>query len=365
MKEHRVSGQRWLSAFIAAQLFLSQYAMANPETFRLGDETIKPGSRAQLSLDVPAGASDPATLIPVTVIHGQAPGPVLLIVAGVHGYEFASILAAHTFSAEVEAARLSGTLLIVNVAHVSAFEDRTPYVNPYDRKNLNRSFPGDANGTQTERIAWVLSKQLIARADFVIDAHSGDGAEWLEAFVGVYGGPLATGFEQALAVGEAFAFPNVVRYRMESQEQIDRGRSLNRQAVAAGVPTVLVEIGQNGSREPSHVRALADGLHRTLSVLSMSSSSPETPPVTLRYFEGESSVPVKHSGVWSPTRTGGRPVTKGELLGTIQDYWGHTIEEVVAPVDGYALYGLAGPPIKRGESVMAITRPAERLEKPR
>ncbi|MEM8768143.1 MAG: succinylglutamate desuccinylase/aspartoacylase family protein [Pseudomonadota bacterium] len=346
--------------FLLALSLFSALSMAAAQPFKLGDTVTQAGTSTTLSLDVPAGESDPATTIPLTVIHGRHSGPVLLIVAGVHGYEFASILAAQVFPTQIDPAALSGTVLLVNAAHVAAFEQRTPYVNPYDRKNLNRSFPGDPAGTQTDRVAWQLS-ELIARADFVIDVHSGDGAEWLDAFVGVYGGSLATGFEQALAVAQAFGFPNIVRYRMETQAQIDQGRSLNRQAVAAGLPTVLVEIGENGSREEAHVEAIVAGLRRTLGVLAMMPTS-EPAEATPRLFDGTASVPVTHSGVWYPQVRRGRDIREGETLGVIRDYWGNVVEEVTAPSSGFALYGLAGPPVQAGESVMTIAKPATDLE---
>ena len=358
----RIARIAWptLAALLLALLpaaVLAERALA----FDIGGQSVAPGSRASVSLDVPAGASDPATMVPVTVLHGAAPGPVLVVVAGVHGYEFAPILAGQAFVAQIDPAALRGTVLVAHVANVSAFEQRAPYVNPYDRKNLNRSFPGSLVGTQTERIARVLATELIDRADFVIDVHSGDGAEWLEAFVGVYGGPLATDFDTALAMARAFDFPNIVRYRMETQEQIDRGRSLNRQAVAAGAATVLVEIGQNGSREPAHVQAIVAGLTRVLGVLGIQEGAGPAPGEA-RLFDGTSSVPVGHTGVWSPARPGGREVRKGETLGVIRSYWGDVLETVIAPVSGYAIYGLAGPPVRQGDSVMTIARPVESFE---
>ena len=96
-------------------------------------------------------------------------------------------------------------------------------------------------------------RQLIARSDFVVDVHSGDGAEWLHPFIGVYGGPLASDYPSALAFAKAFGIPALIRYQMKTQAQIDSGRSLNRQGVAAGKPTILVEIGQNGGRDSGHV----------------------------------------------------------------------------------------------------------------
>jgi len=329
-------------------------------SFVLGGMTVAPGTRADLSLPVPAGASDPATSLPLTVLRGSRPGPSLLVVAGVHGFEYVSILAAARLAQEIDPQALAGTLILARVAHLPAFEERTPYVNPYDRKNLNRSFPGKAGGSQTERIAHVLSTQLIPRADFVVDAHSGDGAEWLSPFVGVYNGPLATGYETALSFAEALGFPSVVSYRMATQEQVDRGRSLNRQAVAQGLPTVLIEIGENGQRRPEHVDRVVAGLQSAMATLEMLPPDRRTTtrPTGPRYFQGTESVPVAHSGIWYPVVSAGRDIAKGDFLGEVRDHTGKPVEQVRSPVSGFALYGLAGPPVRAGDSVMTIALPA-------
>lgn len=353
---------RVLARLALALALLCAQAGADDQNFQLDGKRFVRGQRTDLRLPVPAGQQDPGTFIPVTVLHGARPGPVLLMVAGVHGYEFAPILAAQRLAAEVDQTRLSGTLLIVRVAHVAAFEQRSPYVNPFDRKNLNRAFPGAADGTQTERIAWLLSSTIIPAADVVLDVHSGDGAEWLEAFVGVYGGPLATDYPTALRVGRAFGFPNIVRYRMETRAQVDKGRSLNRQAVAQGLPTVLVEIGENGRRDAAHVEAIVRGVRQVLGVLGMLAQAPAAAPPAPRYFDGTDSVSVSHSGIWSPLATGGRDVQKGELLGHVRDYSGRVVEAVFAPMSGYALYGLAGPPVRAQESVMTIARPVDAID---
>lgn len=328
-----------------------------PAPFVLGAHEVAEGQRADFRLEVPEGPGSPATFIPVSVLRGQGEGPVVLMVAGVHGYEFAPVLAAQRLADEIDPAGLKGTLVIVRVAHVAAFEARSPYVNPNDRKNLNRSFPGSADGSQTERIAHLLSSTLIPRADFVMDVHSGDGAEWLDAFIGVYSGPLATDYDKALAVAQAFGFPNIVNYVMATQAQVDRTRSLNRQAVAQGLPTVLVEIGENGSRDERHVEAIVTGVRRALSTLGMMEPQPAAPSLSPRYFEGTTSVPAAHSGIWEPVARRGRDVTAGERLGEIRGYDGRILETVLAPVSGFALYGLAGPPVRQGDSVVTIASP--------
>ncbi len=347
--------------FLALLLLIAAPALAAspPEPFAIAGHGVAPGTRADFRIPVPSG-SDGATFIPVTVINGRQPGPVLAVVAGVHGFEFASILAAERLAERVDPARLTGTLVLVRVANIPGFEGRSPNVNPVDRKNLNRVFPGHPGGTQTERIADLIAREVVARSDFLMDVHSGDGAEFLDAFVGVYGGPLATDFPLALKVAQAFRFPNIVRYSMESREQIDRGRSLNRQGVAMGKPTILVEIGQNGSREEAHVAAIVAGVEGALTVLGMSPAPlPEPKAKPARLFEGTVSVSAGHTGVFHPVDATPRPLKKGERLGTIRDYTGREVERLVSPVDGYALYGITGPPVEAGDSVVTIALPTE------
>lgn len=343
-----------------ALLAMSGYANSQ-EDFRLGEVSIERGERKDFSLKVPAGETDPATFIPLSVIAGERGGSTILMTAGIHGYEFAPILAADRLAREILPSEIAGTFIIVRVAHVPAYEDRVPYVNPFDRKNLNRSFPGSASGTQTERIAHVLASLVIPSAEFVFDVHSGDGAEWLEAFVGVYGGPLASEYKTALGAAQAMGFPNIVRYSMNTQEQIDRGRSLNRQAVAQGLPTVLVEVGQNGSRNVEDVELIVSGVKNALAFMGMLPDHQSIDPQEPRYLDGTQSVPVGNSGLWYPSRRAGS-VSKGEILGEIRSYTGEVVEVVRAPISGFGIYGLAGPPVRRGDSVMTIANPVEKLD---
>ena len=342
-----------LHLICTALLLIAAPVFAAPASFAIAEESIAPGTRADLRIAVPAG-KDGATFIPVSVIHGAKPGKVLAVVAGVHGFEFAPILAAERLAETVDPAQLSGTLVVVRIANLPSFENRSPFVNPVDRKNLNRAFPGDPKGTQTERIAAAITREIVARSDFLMDVHSGDGAEFLDAFVGVYGGRLASDFPLALKVAQGFGFPNVVRYSMDTQAQIDNGRSLNRQGVAMGKPTVLVEIGQNGSRADSDVAAIVAGVENALVVLGMSDAPLRAARSPVRLFDGTTSLTASHTGVYHPADPRPRAIAKGELVGIIRDYAGREVERLVSPVDGYALYGITGPPVFAGDSVVTI-----------
>lgn len=337
---------------------LAAGAAAQPAAFTIGDRTVQPGQRVDLDLPVPAGTTDPATRIPVTVFHGVRPGPVLAITVGVHGYEFPSILAAQTLLTRIDPRTLTGTLVLVRLVHVDAFEGRTPFVNPHDRKNLNRVFPGRIDGTQSERIAHVLSEEVIRRCDLLVEGHSGDGTEWLEPFVGVYGGDLAAAqFPTARRMGLALGFRNLVVYPMNSRVQIEGHRSLNRHAVAEGKPSVLIEIGENGRSDASFVAPVVAGLENLLRELGMVPGRAIPPREDTRWFEGTAGVSATVTGILTPAAVGGREVRKGELVATIRDYLGNELERIVAPIDGYAIYGLLGPPVKAGDQVITVARP--------
>ena len=328
--------------------------------FVLAGQSVPSGQRLHIDVAVPAGASDPATYIPVTVFHGAETGPTLALTAGVHGYEYPPILAAQHLVERIDPRELSGTVILVRIAHVPAFEQRVPYVNPFDRKNLNRVFPGKADGTQSERIAWALTTEVIRRSDLHVELHSGDGAEWLEAFAGIYGGPLAEAqYAASRQMGLAFGFPNIVKYSMESQAQVDAGRSLNRQAVADGKPTVLIEVGENGRRDPVFVEAIANGVDNLLRVLKMKGGAPDAPKSNARWFDSTTEASATVTGIFTPVEVRARMVQAGDLLGVVTDYQGRERERIVSPVSGYAMYGLAGPSVRAGEAVVTIGIPAK------
>src|SRR5450755_55058 len=119
------------------------------------------------------------TKIPITVIKGSKPGPVLALTAGIHGYEYLPILALQRLKVK----KLAGTLIIVHVANMPSFLGRTVYFSPLDGKNLNRVFPGRKDGTESERIADAITTNVIDKCDYLLDLHCGDGNESLRPYV--------------------------------------------------------------------------------------------------------------------------------------------------------------------------------------
>src|SRR5439155_11565202 len=150
-------------------------------TFTVGTATAAPGQKAYGTIEVPAGV-DAALSIPVVVAHGAKQGPVLALVSGAHGTEYASIIALEKVIERLDPAALSGTVIIVPLVNVRSFEQKIAHVNPVDNKSMNRFYPGRMDGTQTERASYLITKQVVERCDHLIDLHGGDLDESLRPY---------------------------------------------------------------------------------------------------------------------------------------------------------------------------------------
>lgn len=159
-------------------MFLPALSGAEKTPFQIGDLEVLPGEMKS-GFVIVSEKEDAGSRIPVTVIHGAKSGKVLALVAGVHGYEYPPILSLYRIKKMIRPDELSGTLVLVHIAHLPAFQKRMIYYNPSDWKNLNRVFPGDPDGTQSQRTAYALTEEIVKKCDALIDLHCGDGNEAL------------------------------------------------------------------------------------------------------------------------------------------------------------------------------------------
>src|SRR5512133_4077049 len=130
------------------------------QSFTVGNATAAPGDKAFGTIEVPAGR-DAATSIPVEVFRGAKPGPVLALVSGSHGTEYASIIALEKLIQTLDPAQISGTVVVLPLVNISSFEQKVPHVNPVDGKSMNRFYPGSVDGTQTERASYLITKEVV------------------------------------------------------------------------------------------------------------------------------------------------------------------------------------------------------------
>lgn len=245
-------------------------------------------------------------------------GPVALVAAGVHGDEGPwGAWAIRQLLEMTSPDELLGTLRIVPVANPLAMESDTRNAT-IDQLDLNRTFPGSASGSYTERVAAALVEHALDGADVVIDLHGG-GSWCVNAF--------AFQFEGGEPLSRAFGAPFIV-------SGPDRDVTLTGYARSKGAQVAAIEMGGRSEFEASWARRIAIGLRRALGVAGV---------MTPYDHPADESLPVGPSTVLRPASGGVfMPRVGADVVGTIVP-GGTVLGEVVDPVTQATLETFTAP----------------------
>lgn len=321
------------------------------QNFVVGTASAAPGTRATGYLQIPAG-SDAATGIPVIVIQGRARGPVLALVSGAHGTEYASVIAMEKLAAAVDPAQLSGTLIVLPLINTASFEQKVPHLNPVDGKNMNRFYPGKQDGTQTERTAYAITRDVIERADYLIDYHGGDLDESLRPYA--YWSRTGRAQQDAASKAMALAFGlDHIIIVTDRPTDPNASRYADTTASTRGKPSIAVEAGYAGTTEPADVEALVNGTIGVMRQLKMLPGNP-APTDNPVWIDHLSTVTSEQTGIFYPLVRRGSYVQQGMKIGYVTDYFGKTFFEARAPESGVVLYVCAVPSMTRGGTIASI-----------
>jgi hypothetical protein len=337
-------------AFTLLVSFCSASLLAQSK-YSVGTASAAPGQKATGFLEVPAGV-DAATNIPVIVVNGAKPGPVLALVSGAHGTEYASIIALEKLIPALNPAELLGTVVILPLVNLPSFEQKVPHVNPIDNKSMNRFYPGKADGTQTERASFLITKEVVDRCDYLIDYHGGDLDESLRPYS--YWAP--TGKEKQDRTSKemvlAFGLDHIIIWR-DRPTDISATRYLDNTATVRGKPSIVVEAGHAGTVETDDVALLVNGTISTMRALKMIPGEPH-PIENPVWLEKIIDVSSDLEGIFYPLVKRGTHVQEGMKIGYVTDFFGKTIFEARAPAAGVVLHLNAVPSLKKGDNIANI-----------
>ena len=283
--------------------------------------------------------------LPMWVIEGAAEGPTLVVTAGVHAAEYASIAAALDLGRSLDPKHLRGRVIVVPVMNLPSFTARSIYVCPLDGKNLNRVFPGDPGGTASQQIAHWVFQNVIAKADCYIDLHGGDLIEALVPFAIFFRSGNGQVDDASLDLARAFGLPYIV-----SSETPGATFSA---ASKAGIPSIIAEAGGQGIWTPEHVGQLSAGVQRVLRHLKMIDGA-EPAPVPTTVLEQFLWLRSDHDGFWYPRIEVGAVVRKGQDLGQVMDYEGRALQHAISPADGRVLFIVTSLAINKGDPLLAV-----------
>jgi predicted deacylase len=323
-------------------------AIARGADVRVGTATARPGQKVSGYIQVPAGA-DAGTEIPVIVINGAHSGPTLGLISGSHGTEYGSIVALPQLAQSTNPTDLSGTLIIVPLVNVASFLQKTPHRNPVDNRGMN-SYPGKADGTQSERATWAVYHQVIEKCNYVIDYHGGDLDENIRPFAyWTTAGkePIDTTTRDMLL---AFGLQMIVIK--------GGGHSLDSTVIADGRPCITVLGGSAGTAGSEDVDALVGGTRNVMHHLRMLAGDvkPVEHPLFLSHY-----VVLKgdQDGIFYPLAVPMAYVQKGMRVGYITNYFGEKVSDILAPISGVMVYIASVPSMKKGDNLGYVGELAE------
>lgn len=315
------------------------------------DLNLLPGSSSEQILTIESG---PDTIeLPVKVIKGKTAGPVFSIIAGIHGYEYPPVIAVQQMMTEIDAGKLKGTLVIVPIANTAAFFGRSVFYNPVDGKNLNRMFPGKAGGSASERLAHVLTNQVIARSTVLLDIHAGDASEDLTDFICYYDNkstPQQTARARQLA--ESAGFPLMVVYPFHLDKTTPAEYAF-KHATQQGITALSIEAGKLGNVQSASVTQIKNGVYRMLAELGMYefAGKPGAKPAVL---DGRRYIRSAVKGIFYSNLKSGDRISEGQKIGYITDVFGKQIADIHSDQTGIILYKVGTPPVNEGETLFCI-----------
>jgi predicted deacylase len=287
---------------------------------------------------------------PYVAVNGVQPGPAVLVTAGIHGSEYASIDAAVRLGATLDPKVLQGQVLCLPLMNPAAFWERAAYVSPIDNLNPNRVFPGKPKGSFTERLAHLLVEKAMRHADAYLDMHGGDLPEALVPFT-MYeetGDPTLDARSRAMA--EAFGSPALLVQRASNAPISGAAYAT---AARLGIPAIIAEDGGAGLFDAHASNRMLSGAENVLRVLSVLPGGARTMP-SPRQFDRFVWIRSQEAGFFKRCVRVGDEVTAGAGLGTISDFFGRTVEEITTDRAGQILFLVVSAAIAQAGLICGI-----------
>lgn len=331
--------------YASTPMFLVRAEKSAEQSFQLGDVTVRRGEKYQGDISFANGD----IVLPGTIICGKLPGKTMLITGGVHSGEYVGIQACVELGAELQPEKTVGTIVILKVLNRPAFENRAGSLGLSDGKNLNRVFPGNPNGTEMERLAWAITKEVYPKVDYYIDLHSGDDFEALTPYVYYAGKAAQEVTEVSRKMAEQVDVPYMVRSMVSS------GGAYN-YAASKGIASILLERGGMGAWTSEEVNSDKRDVRNILSSLDMYQIRRDVRNYVPMEVTDVCYQAASEDGLWYPAAKPGDMVAEGALLGTIRDYNGKLRETCRAEYTGVVLYQTCSLQVTEGGPVVAYGR---------
>jgi predicted deacylase len=308
----------------------------------LGTASAAPGERDTGRLDVGRGRDGSTVSLPVAVINGRQDGQTLYIQAVSDGDELNGLGVVRRVVPQIDPSELSGSILVVAIANYFAFQVNE-HRSPVDNTKLNRAYPGDADGTSTERIAHATF-DAASDADMVLDLHQGSTSRMIEE-VRVRCGRRHSLHDRCLELAKVFDCGYVL-------DQKGPDGQLARAAPDEGVPTIDPELGGSIGLDTQSVEAGVEGVFNVLEYYGFLPGRVRTQAQTRSTGFDQYGAPT--GGLVDFEADLGQRVSANTTLFTVTDMFGETQATITADSDGIFWRSRRLPQVASGEYVCSV-----------
>jgi hypothetical protein len=317
--------------------------MSTVAPFLLAGTSIAPGKRAVVEMPAAQLYTNTPLNIPVHVVHGKKPGPVLLVCAAIHGDELNGVEIIRRLLQVGSLRNLAGTLVAVPVVNVFGFIHKSRYLP--DRRDLNRCFPGSETGSLGARMAHLFKTQVLDLCTHAIDLHTG---AVYRSNVPQIRANLAS--DETAEIARAFGVPLVLN-------SVLRDGTLREVAEANSIPVITYEAGEALRFEESCIRPGVRGIINVMRHLKMlPPSKKHTVAIEPAVARSSLWVRAEHDGVFRPMVALGQRIKPQQLLGRISSPFNNNEIDIVAPCAGILVGRNNLPLVNEGEALFHIAR---------
>ncbi|HKM79063.1 MAG TPA: succinylglutamate desuccinylase/aspartoacylase family protein [Candidatus Bathyarchaeia archaeon] len=329
-------------------------------TLRIGNLVAESGTKAKGSLHVLNLAGNWDARIPTILINGKGQGPILNLHAGIHGDEYEGIRAIWEISEKINPEKLTGSIIATPIVHTAAYAAGLRE-SPIDGKNLARVFPGDKNGTSTDKLAYFFFHEVVLKSNYMIGLHSGGYRYKFHPLVEYYHGIEKDLEKKEYEMAKAFAIGpfNIIQRLPVEATNVTCTFAASQNGVAAIEP----EMWGEGRCLPEHVTQYKSSIFSVMAHLGMIEDERE------KKLGAETRERVHHvEGDWILANSGGlfiptveimTPLKKDQRVGITVDDFGSVVEEMISPTDGFVGALRTFPMIRPGDWGVLVERPID------
>ena len=277
--------------------------------------------------------------IPVTIINGARDGKTVVVESGVHSGEYVGIQCTIELAQEIQPEDVSGAVILIHPCNPTGFFAQISYFVPEDGKNLGHCFPGNPDGTISEKIGYTITSELIKGSDMVVDLHGGDLHERLSTFVFA----PKDGDEQARKVSMEVSKYMNVKYIVLT------GGGMTHYALSQGIPCITLERGDRGlwtKEEVDFYKKDVLNVMRYFKVIPGEVNYHGPEPYLFKRCDMKYA-PV--GGCWYRSVELEEHFVMGQKLGEIRDFNGTVLHTVHAEYDGVVHSYWAALAIRQGQ----------------